>query len=269
MKLQINSPINIMCNAHFINTFNQGQLNLIKALENEKRITGETDEYILELLKVKLNFSQDFHNYKSLVLSEQSYKNLASYKVPTEIRVDVLRSLPNRKCLIQVNEDLCYKYEKNDESIRVLVLEPKQDRILFFFGIRLSDGLILNDYILKDNKITILDDKEIIENYYAKFMVLLTYIELTDVTFDICEAFSKRGNILKNNFIKNETNISVIQVNSNWNINKILIGDSFQVKGHWRLQPCGEGRKKFKYTFIDTYAKTGVIIRKAGKELIQ
>ena len=70
MKLRLNSPINILCNAHFINTVNQGYHSMIKNLEKQKEITGETDEYILQLLKVKLNFNQDFANYKSLILSE-------------------------------------------------------------------------------------------------------------------------------------------------------------------------------------------------------
>jgi hypothetical protein len=240
---------------------------LIHSLEQDKKDTGETDEDILSLLKIKLDFSQDVSDYKLLVLSEHSYNNLSNYKVPTEIRTDVLKTLPNRKYYIQA-KNICYKYEKNNDSVRVMILNRDDERLLYFFGIRLSDGLLMSDYHIKENDFKWFEDKEVIEQYYAAFMILITYIELTDVTFDICYSNTKRGDIMKNNHLKNELSFNVIQVNTNWNTTKLHIGNSFQVKGHFRLQPHGSvDNKYYKYIFIDTYEKTGIIKRKAGKEI--
>ena len=106
------------------------------------------------------------------------------------------------------------------------------------------------------------------EKYYSEFITCVTYIELTDVTLDICLSNSSRGDIMKGNDLKNQLNYNVIQVNSNWNISKIHIGDKFGVSGHWRLTPVGPaGNKQYKFILINPYEKTGIINRKAGKNL--
>lgn len=224
-------------------------------------------------------------NYRKLVLSDKSYKNLSNYKAPSDIRIDVLKTLPNRKDMIQINSETSLKYKKTDTylSILFLFISSKTKKLdTFFVYIDIISGHVFHDETLSDelevenkgtfnvvtNNDVIIKYKEMVEKFYSLFMVCITYIELTDVTLNICLANSKRGNILKNDILKNELPYDVIQVNTNWNISKIHIGDKFEVKGHYRLAPHGTADNKYyKYIFIDTYQKTGIIKRKAGKEI--
>jgi hypothetical protein len=204
---------------------------------------------------------------KIMVLSDKSYKNLSNYKVPKEIRFDILKSLSNICQVIQVNPNLCYHYFKDGDGLAVYVHKLIGECIYsFFFIIMLSSGEILHDF---ENPITgdVMEIKKLIDDFYGDFMVVLTYIEFTDVSFDICYSNSKRGNILKGNDLINKTSLNVIQVNTNWNTTKLHIGSTFNVTGHWRLQPFGSNKTQYKYIFIDTYEKSGIIKRKAGKEI--
>jgi hypothetical protein len=250
------------------------------AQQNEgKENDPENDpKVIAEILKTEnlpicnIDFIEDLNGYKNLVLSEKTYKNLSNYKVPTSIRYEVLRTLPNRKYNIQLTNTLGFKYLKTDTHIYVMIYDKNgtEHRDIFLFYIDLVNDTFFTSPRRhpETNMLYCLNETDLIKNYYDKVIVTLTYLELTDVTFDICYANSKRGHILKGNDIKNELPFNVIQVNTNWNTTKLHIGDSFQVKGHWRLQPYGENRARYKYIFIDTYDKTGIIKRRAGKETI-
>jgi len=62
---------------------------------------------------------------------------------------------------------------------------------------------------------------------------------------------------------KNKFNINVID--SRW-FTDIIKSDGFGVKGHFRMQPYGEGRKEVKLIWIKNFEKTGYTI-KARKKL--
>ena len=214
--------------------------------------------------------------YRKLALSDKSYKNLANYKVPTDIRFDVLRTLPNRLDIIQLSDTKCIKYIKQDNILQVCIYytdkpfhtDMSKEIHTFSFYIDLATENIFTD---EEHKLTgkqIESKKDLAETFYGEFMLCVTYIELTEVKFDICYSNTKRGHILKGNDLKNELSFNVIQVNTNWNITKLHIGNTFIVRGHFRLAPHGTANNKYyKFIFIDTYDKTGIIKRKAGKEV--
>lgn len=255
---------------HHLNASNEQYLNLSKTCSNYPQHKCLID------IKSFL-YKNDFNERRNLILTKKSFDNLKSYKVPKEIRFDVLATLPNRCDAIQLTEKLCMFYYKHDNEICVRFHSLHEDKHSalyminsFCFGINLelkSFFYDMADYDLYGNVSDIFTDGDFIEKYYSLFMICVTYLELTNVTFDICYSNSKRGHIMKGNDLKNELPFNVIQVNTNWNITKLHIGDTFQVKGHWRLQPCGTGRTNFKYVFINTYEKTGIIKKTAGKYL--
>lgn len=280
MKLNLTSPLSFLNDKNYLRRLAAKEhFARIIAEQNKNKDISESNKKVLsEFLKLNtlpiniIDFIKDLNGYKNIVLSEKTYNNLSNYKVPTNIRYDVLRTLPNKKYNIQVNKTLAFRYLKTDTYIYVMVYEDIEsdiNREIFYFYIDLINNSFISSPRINTltNEIYCLSESDLVKTYYDKIIVTLTYIELTDVTFDICYSNTKRGNILKGNDLKNELPFNVIQVNTNWNTTKLHIGDSFQVKGHWRLQPCGVGRTKFKYTFIDTYEKTGIIKRKAGKEL--
>ena len=207
-------------------------------------------------------------DYRKLVFSNKSYKNLSSYKAPKDIRLDVLRSLPNRKDIIQLTPDKAIKYNKTSSFLSVMLFFVKNEGThcdSYFFCIDLITGSSFYDNIklnhnsgastyaatLTASKDQILEYEEMIETYYSMFITCITYVELTDVTFDICYSNSKRGDIMKGTDLKNELPFNVIQVNSHWNSTRLHIGDTFEVSGYWRLAPHGPaGNKQYKYILI-------------------
>jgi hypothetical protein len=63
----------------------------------------------------------------------------------------------------------------------------------------------------------------------------------------------------------NNTNKNVKIYDSRW-IRSIVMSESFNVRGHFRLQPHGEGRSKRKLIWVDEFEKQGYT-RRAGKEI--
>lgn len=61
----------------------------------------------------------------------------------------------------------------------------------------------------------------------------------------------------------NEFAFPITVVNSKWNVTSIRT-EGFNVRGHFRIQPCGKGRSEYEVIFIDPFVKHGYT-RKAGK----
>jgi hypothetical protein len=280
MKLSLDSPLAKLSDKKYLNiaSVQDALLYLIAEKNKDKNDIENDPSAIAEILKLdslpisSIDFIDDLDGYKKYVLSDKTYKNLSNYKVPNDIRYDVLSTLPNKKYIIQINKNIAFKYQKTDTHIYVMVydsiLDENNSSDFYFYIDLINQSYIAYPRANKEGKLRSLTKSELIKTYYDKVLVTLTYIELTDVTFDICYSNTKRGHILKGNDLKNELSFNVIQVNTNWNITKLHIGDTFQVKGHFRLQPHGSADNKYyKYIFIDTYEKTGIIKRKAGKEI--
>jgi hypothetical protein len=212
--------------------------------------------------------------FRKLVFSGKSVDNLENYKVPKDIRIDVLKSLPNRKDIIQLDELRCVRYMKTDTEVFFSIHQRKspvtrfnidEKTHTFYMGINLETGFMSIDNMDTLSKESITWDK-VIEDFYGLFMVVVTYLELTPISLSIVKGGKKRGDIMKNNILKNESKSSVIQVNSNWNT-KVIRTDSFGVRGHHRLQPHGKGRKEYKWIYIEPYEK-GIMRRLPQKELV-
>lgn len=173
-----------------------------------------------------------------------------------------------------IDELNCIKYVKTDTELfvtinfrtnnvtRLNVIEPTY---LVYFHVDLINGNVVSDqYDFQTKKF--INQEDLIEKYYSKFLVLVTYLELTDVTLNIVEGGKKTGDIMRGNLFKNDTKQSVIQVNTNWNVQTISL-NSFGVRGHWKLQPCGKGLCTFKHIYIQPYEK-GLVRRLSQKELV-
>jgi hypothetical protein len=213
------------------------------------------------IYEIKREFYSISENFRVLVLSNKTKNNLENYLVPKTIRIDVLKTLPNRSDIIQIDENNVVKYIKNDDVIVVShdSIIPENGLISFWYMINLKTG-----FVRMDGKNDIGYD-DMIKKYYSKFLVLVTYLELTDVTLNVVTPNTKRGDIFKGNFIKNSSNLNVIHVNSNWNTMKIVVGE-FGVRSHMRLQRVGKGLCEFKWVFINSFKKN-LVIRTPQKQL--
>jgi hypothetical protein len=254
MKIKDNSIINIVTNNSFKKFNTDYFVNGIKFFETITTLKESTRMFRLEILKIKKEFNEET-NFRRLVFSDKSYNNLKNYQVPTKIRTDVLRSLPNRKDVVQLNKDECFKYIKTDECIKI-----------WFSYYDYSDGTYYSIFIYVDFVQNVywfdrmnpktkerMNYDEMIETYYSKFMVAVTYLELTPITLNVVKGGGTFG---KNRLVKvkNDTKKDFILVNTNWNIEYHL--EDINVRGHWRLQPYGSGRSKYKYIYINPFVRS-------------
>lgn len=246
MKINQNSLINVVQDKNYINHHVGFQM---KAM-----VIDPIREHIYRN-KMNLHLETDF---RKLVFSKKSIDNLVNYVVPKEIRVEVLRVLPNRKDIIQLDERTCIQYKKTDDILSVMFHFTKQgDELTYmnYFEINLVSGKVTTDNKL-NNTNEIMDMEKLIEHFYSKFLVVVTYLELTEVTLNVLQGGGSYGT-KKGGKIKNDTHNKYILVNTNWNVTTIRL-DEFSVRGHFRLQPCGVGRKQYKYVYIEPYTKGGI-----------
>lgn len=223
----------------------------------------------------------DFLNqkgFRTLVFSETTKNNLDDYSVPKEIRLEVLRSLPNRKDTIQIDQHNCLKYMKDDNYIRGILcfrrrtpirnkdIIPNDDIMIHinYFSIDLENGhLFMDDRFTYGN--IFLNRDLFIEKIYSQFMVVVTYLELTEVDLKLVENINSK-NRKEVPGITNQSRYNVIYVNSNWNTRTISL-NTISVRGHYRLQPYGVGRSQYKFIYIEPFQK-GLMKRLSQKELV-
>jgi hypothetical protein len=112
----------------------------------------------------------------------------------------------------------------------------------FEFGIKLETG----EYYFQNNF-----DKE-----FSTVMQILTFVELGDIEVKILKPLQKVKAEKKENDIYNANTNTVFVVDSSWN--QLLIRtEGFAVRGHFRLQPCGEGMADRKLIWINAFEKDG------------
>lgn len=270
MKLNDQSLINVVESNDFKNYY------LTTNEESSKNYVDNQDLFIQKYGDDKLfeifpnkEFFYSQSVSRRMIFSKKSLDNLNNYKVPNDIRIEVLKTLPNRMDIVQLDESNVMRYIKTDKMVYVsfnLLDKPKDGLGIFvtFFSINLETGFVAFDnYDYLTDKM--LDLKDIKEKYYNKFMVIVTYLELTPITYNFINGNSSYGT-KKQDKIKNETNKRFIMVNTNWNVETITLMD-IHVRGHWRLQPHGVGRSQYKYIYIQPFEK-GITRRLPQKELV-
>jgi hypothetical protein len=263
MKINDDSICSVIVSKHFREHQKQHS---IKSLESGILNDNQT----LTMLEKMLFHSQS--GFRILVFSQKSKENLENYLIPKDIRLDVLRNLPNRKDVIQIDNNNCIKYIKEDD--RLSFISCFRDDIgknyaihNHFFTVDLKTGIMGFDESDTYTNEKITDVKTFIEKYYSRFLVVVTYLELTEVTLNLVEgSLSKNKNKKSNLTISNSSRFNIIHVNTNWNTLVINV-NSFGVRGHWRLQLVGVGRTQCKYVWVNPYEK-GLVRRLPQKELV-
>ena len=264
MKLNQNSLM-FLINKDNFGTFSQKESNELY----------KTDK--LTLPESLNNLMNDNKNFRMLVLSNKVKNMIGSFIVPNELKFDVLRSLPNRKDIIMVDDCFVIKYIKTDNFVDMVffTLDDKKEYLNYKF---VQFDLIKNETFPKiDEKlISFYSENDIRDNgtwenqivqMWKKFISIVTFLELIPTTLLVINGGEKRGDLMKGNQIKNESKSSVIQVNSNWNIQTIRLG-GFDVCGHYRLMLVGKGRTRYEYVFIKPYQK-GILRRLPQKMTIE
>lgn len=244
-------------------------LNLIQSKDYIKHHTDfAMDMYVKHKHEAYIHkiFLLDQRGFRRLVFSNKSTLNLQNYKITKDIRIDVLKTLPNRKDIILLNTDEAIQYIKANGSIKVAfhTISKKDNGVHFYFlYIDLKTGEVIMDDV-DTNQLKVMTKSEMIEKFYSKFLQVITYLELTEVELKTLRHNQSEGT-MKQGKVKNLSKQDFILVNTNWNT-KIYLDSEFKVRGHFRLQPYGSaGNRHYKFIFIDSYIKKGITIN-AKKE---
>ena len=99
---------------------------------------------------------------------------------------------------------------------------------------------------------------------FIQFIQLLIFFEFSEIEEQVLKPNQSKGT-RREGKIKNESNLSVIVVDSLWNKFTRVCGE-FMVSGHFRWQPCGKGNKDRELIYITEFTKEGYT-RKATKEM--
>lgn len=126
-------------------------------------------------------------------------------------------------------------------------------RVAFEWGIEMENG----NYFFEDGH----------DKTFTEIMKILTFVELGDIEVKILEGGKNNGKPKNEGKVSNTSNKTVYVVDSTWNT--ILIRtEGFAVRGHYRLQACGEGLKDRKLIFIHAFEKHGYT-RKPKAEIVR
>ncbi len=127
------------------------------------------------------------------------------------------------------------------------------NRLIFYcsFGLYINTGQIVVE-------------KESQKQLFIEFMQLMSYIELSDTEHIVLKPKKKYRGPNKTRFI-NLTNNDFYLVDASWNT-YIHVGE-FNVRGHFRWQPCGRDHQSVKLVFINEFKKSGYH-RRPKKEII-
>lgn len=124
------------------------------------------------------------------------------------------------------------------------------DKKAFEFGIEMEDG----GYFFQKG----------FEKEFSTIMQVLTFVELGDIEIKILEAGRNNGGKKNVDKVTNTSNKTVYVVDSSWN--QIIIRTTgFAVRGHFRLQSCGEAMKDRKLIWINAFEKHGYKRRPTGE----
>lgn len=107
-------------------------------------------------------------------------------------------------------------------------------------------------------------DSPLSDENFLLFIRLLIFTELSELEIIELKPKQKTGTKKQGKYI-NDSQRPVIIVDSGWN--KMLIrADGFSVRGHFRLQPCGENREDRKLIFVNEYEKKGYVRKPKNPE---
>lgn len=185
----------------------------------------------------------------STTLAGPSYEEMQS-------RLEKIRSEnilePNKEILAQMKMAREYNFEYN------------------FFSIHLKRGDLQMDNICWDLSKIRFDDEDLVNSpsypLLKQFIQLVMFICLSRPEIEILLPNTKNTATKAEGKIINSSSSDVIIVGSKWNTISVRT-EGFRVGGHFRLQPCGKGRRKVKLIWVDTFEKHGYI-RRSNKDTV-
>jgi hypothetical protein len=145
-------------------------------------------------------------------------------------------------------------YEDAKDCVRV-------EYMAFRGNICLTHGNIHNKIKLPDDKYNFGFAQFSCEYFAKNILILCAFMEFSEIDEKIL--YPKTGKFIYNCKYVNNTDKSIRVLDSSW-YTSLIRSEGFNVRGHFRLQPIGEGRKERKLIWINDFQKEGYV-REAKK----
>lgn len=179
------------------------------------------------------------------------------------------------KCaeLIKIKENFTGRTLKDIQLGKYTYLMGKNCMVRFYCGIGYIKGFYYNDkdQVSFDWRIAIDTGNyyfpEVFASQFTKMMQVLTFVELGDIEILQLASGRNNGKPKTDGKVHNSSNYTVYVVDSTWN-QLIIRTEGFAVRGHFRLQPCGENHADRKLIWVDAFEKHGYK-RKPKAEIIK
>lgn len=223
-------------NGYLINIVNQTQ-------------ASEKVSEILDIEMTETHFMDD-ENSKYFFICESVYKCAELIKIGENFSGRTMKDIDFGLYTYLLGKNKMVRFFVGKGAIRGFYYDDKNN-IAFDWGIVLESG----DYYIDGDY----------QKEFSFIMQVLTFVELGDIEVKILKAGQNNGGKRKDlDKITNTSKNTVYIVDSTWN--QILIRtEGFAVRGHFRLQPCGEEMKDRKLIWIDAFEKHGYKRRPKGE----
>lgn len=185
----------------------------------------------------------------------------------------ICHSVHEASDLIKIKENFTGRTLKDIKFGKYTYLLGKNEMVRFACSV----GYITGFYFNSENKVTfdfavLIEDGDFhcdakFSKEFTKIMKILTFVELGDIEVIELKGGQNNGGQKDKDKITNRSNNTIYVVDSNWN--KLVIRtEGFAVRGHFRLQSCGQNLADRKLIWIDAFEKHGYV-RKPKAELVR
>lgn len=177
-----------------------------------------------------------------ILVNKKTFKSLA-FIPDHEVKTIGIRSI--RKA--------CFRYYKEDEVLTVIGMafahNPDQSIYVDYAIFRIDT--VTGEKHIGINQDWTTEDEETL----SSFVRAIIFLELATIEKVVIKPNQVYGKTKAKSTV-NRGPTTFTMVKANWNKEYVRVG-SFEVSGHFRLQPCGKGMSERKLIFIKPFSKNG------------
>lgn len=228
----------------------------VELFSKEMLITTDSEE-ILEsfgISRSQLNLLNNV-NYLMAVPALELAKRIKIDEDKFDVRF--LSKVKDKKITFLLGKNNFIRFMKHgDEIFAIMVsteIKPEEGLYMKYCSFKINTRTGVISYM--DNPNSPLSDEK-----FRLFIQLLIFTELSELEVKVLKPNEKSGKTRREGKVINDSRENVTVVDSTWN--KIIVRtEGFAVRGHFRLQQCGEGFTDRKLIFISEFQKEGYIRR--------
>lgn len=256
-EMSKNSVTNLI--GKFFNSSNNSMLNdMYDSMEIDMKSFHAFFERGSLVYKFNDNFVDDYLNYDFNI---DDYLEKSSMKLNHDCFCIYAKNIINSKKYLDKNE--------SDIDYDVCFIHKYKSKIYFIFR-KLDDKLLDTNYVIKRNcpdNYNLIDiiqahdynpiEKEENNEIIKGIIKLIIYIQSSNVDLRKVSPENPKENNRKErdrsntNNLKNDSLFEYYNIGYSWQKLPIYIQDQWSVRGHFRLQPCGQNRENHKIIFIE------------------